>query len=105
MPSNATVHSRPMGKTKRGRVTPPRTASPPPAPDAARLRLPDGTRSVRSPWVWRGFLLMSLVALGVCIGLATAGRTGYAAAWAVITAGWLSVSMWLWRQHLKGDAT
>jgi len=46
---------------------------------------------------------MALLALGLCIGLAAAGHTGYAAAWGVITAGWLGVAMWLWRQHLKDD--
>ena len=57
------------------------------------------SRSVRSVWVWRGFLMMSLVALGVVIILAGNGKTGYAIAWGVIAAGWFAISMWLWRQH------
>ena len=70
---------------------------------APRFRLPDGTRSVRSPWVWRGFLFMSIIALGLVIDFASNGKTAYAAAWAVITAGWFGISMWLWRQHVKDD--
>jgi hypothetical protein len=104
MPSNAALHSRPMAKTKRGRVTPPRAAAAP-TPSPRRVRLPDGSRSVQSPWVWRGFAFMSLLALGLCIGLFAAGHTGFAAAWAVITLGWFSVAMWLWRQHVRDDST
>ena len=63
----------------------------------------EDSRSVRSPWVWRGFLMMSLVAIGVVIILATNHKTTYAALWGVIAAGWLAVSMWLWRQHLRSD--
>ena len=59
------------------------------------------SRSVRSVWVWRGFLLMSLVALGVVIILAGNGKTGFAIAWGVIAAGWFAVAMWLWRQHTR----
>jgi hypothetical protein len=59
------------------------------------------SRSVRSPWVWRAFLMMSLVALGIVIILASSGKTGFAIAWGVIAAGWFAVSMWLWRQHTR----
>jgi hypothetical protein len=59
------------------------------------------SRSVRSVWVWRGFLIMSLVALGVVIILAGNGKTGFAIAWAVIAAGWFATAMWLWRQHAR----
>ena len=74
-----------------------RSSSPP------RIRLPDGTRSVQSPWVWRGFLFMSLIGLGFCLTLATGGHYVYAVAWAMITAGWFAISMWLWRRHLQSD--
>ena len=37
---------------------------------ARRIRLPDGSRSVSSPWVWRGMLFLSLIALGLCISFA-----------------------------------
>ena len=67
------------------------------------FRLPDGSRSVESPWVWRGFLFMSLIALGLCITFVTSGRLFYAAAWAVITIGWFSFAMWLWRKHVRDD--
>jgi hypothetical protein len=59
------------------------------------------SRSVRSVWVWRAFLLMSLVALGVVIILAGNGKTGFAIAWGVIAAGWFATAMWLWRQHSR----
>ena len=70
---------------------------------ATRLRLPDGSRSVQSPWVWRGFLFMSLIALGLCITFVSGGETFYTAAWAIITAGWFGISMWLWRRHVLDD--
>jgi len=50
--------------------------------------------------VWRGFLFMSLIALGLCLTLALGGRLLYAAAWAFVTAGWFAIAMWLWRRHL-----
>lgn len=61
------------------------------------------SRSVRSPWVWRGFLMMSIVAVGVVIILLGNGLTTLAIAWAVIACGWLAVAMWLWRQHTRLD--
>ena len=67
------------------------------------VRLPDGSRSVQSPWVWRGFLFMSLIGLGLCLSFAAGHLYLYAAAWAVITAGWFSVAMWLWRKHVLDD--
>lgn len=57
------------------------------------------SRSVRSVWVWRGFLMLSLVAVGVAIILGADGYTGLAVAWGVIAAGWFGIAMWLWRQH------
>jgi hypothetical protein len=56
---------------------------------------------VRSPWVWRGFFVMSLVAFGVVIILLGNHKAGFAIAWAVIGCGWLATSMWLWRQHTQ----
>jgi hypothetical protein len=67
------------------------------------LRLPDGSRSVQSPWVWRGFLFMSLIALGFCITFAVGGQLFYGGAWGFITVGWFSISMWLWRKHIRDD--
>jgi hypothetical protein len=67
------------------------------------FRLPDGSRSVQSPWVWRGFAFMSLVALGFCIIFAVGHQLFYATSWGVITAGWFSISMWLWRKHVRDD--
>lgn len=65
------------------------------------IRLPDGSRSIQSPWIWRGFLLLSLVALGLVIAFAASGHSLFAAEWGVITAGWFATSMWLWRQHVQ----
>ena len=70
---------------------------------AGRLRLPDGSRSVQSPFVWRLFAFMSLIALGLSLTLAMGGRPAYAAAWVVIATGWFSTAMWLWRKHLADD--
>jgi len=67
------------------------------------LELPDGSKSVNSPWVWRGFLFMSLIAFGLCLNFFLGGLVVYAAAWAVITAGWFAVAMWLWRKHVRAD--
>jgi hypothetical protein len=58
---------------------------------------------VRSPWVWRAFFIMSLVAFGVVIILLGNHKAGFAALWAVIGCGWLATSMWLWRQHSRLD--
>ena len=68
-----------------------------------RFRLPDGSRSVQSPWVWRGFAFMSLVALGFCIIFAVGDQIFYAASWGFITAGWFAIAMWLWRKHVRDD--
>lgn len=68
-----------------------------------RIRLPDGTRSAQSPWVWRGFLFMSLIAFGLCLSLALSGQRLYAIAWGFITVGWFAIAMWLWRRHLAGN--
>jgi hypothetical protein len=95
--------SRAASAPKRSRTV----ARPVPAATRAslpRVQLPDGSRSVQSPWVWRGFLFMSLIALGLCLTLALDGRPIYAAAWAIVTAGWFGIAMWLWRRHLTGDA-
>jgi hypothetical protein len=76
-----------------------------PAPTAKkpRVRLPDGSRSVQSPWIWRGFFLLSLVALGLALSLALQGHWLFAGAWLFITAGWFATSMWLWRKNVLLD--
>ena len=76
-----------------------------PAPTAKkpRVRLPDGSRSVQSPWIWRGFFLLSLVALGLALSLSLQGHYLFAALWLVITAGWFATSMWLWRKNVLLD--
>ena len=64
----------------------------------------EDSRSVRSPWVWRAFLLMTCLAVGIVIILAGNGKTTYAALWGVIAAGWFAISMWLWRQHTRATS-
>ena len=71
--------------------------------NTGRLQLPDVSRSVKSPRVWRGFLFMSFIAFGLCLSFFLGGLVVYAAAWAVITAGWFAVAMWLWRKHVHAD--
>jgi hypothetical protein len=68
-----------------------------------RVRLPDGSRSVQSPWVWRGFAFMSIVALGLCIVFAVGDQVYYAISWGTITAGWFAVAMWLWRKQIVDE--
>lgn len=67
------------------------------------VRLPDGTRSVQSVWVWRGLFFMSLIAAGLALSFASTGLTFYAGAWSFIAAGWFAISMWLWRKHVQYD--
>jgi hypothetical protein len=62
---------------------------------------PQDSRSVRSVWGWRAFLVMALVFLGVAIILAGNGAGTFAILWAVIAIGWFATSMWLWRQHSR----
>jgi hypothetical protein len=57
------------------------------------------SRSVRSVWIWRGFLLLSLVAAGITIVFASNGVTNFAIMWGVITAGWFGIARYLWRLH------
>ena len=64
----------------------------------------EDSRSVRSPWVWRAFLMMSLLAVGIAIILAGNGNTTFAALWGVIAVGWFAISMWLWRQHTRATS-
>lgn len=72
---------------------------------AKDFHLPDGSGSAQSVWVWRAFLFLSLIALGLSVSFAAGGRVFYAVAWAVITAGWFGISMFLWRQHLRLQST
>jgi hypothetical protein len=66
-----------------------------------KVHLPDGSRSVQSPWVWRGMFLLSLIALGLCLTLLAGRHTVFAGLWFVIFAGWFAISMWLWRRHVR----
>jgi hypothetical protein len=80
-----------------------RPASPTLKPMADDRYSVEDSRSVRSVWVWRAFLFMSLMAVGIAIILGTNGATMFAILWGVIAAGWFAISMWLWHQHNKLD--
>ena len=83
-----------------GRVTPRKGVTP---PAAGRKRTEKwevrDSRSVRSPWVWRAFLMMTLLGIGVAIIMGANHHGTLAALWVVIAAGWFGISMWLWRMH------
>lgn len=89
-----------------GRVTP-KKRSPsgravrPPRPARPEKWQVDESRSVRNGWVWRGFLLLSVIALGVALILDGNHQGTLALAWVVIALGWFGVSMWLWRRHSR----
>jgi hypothetical protein len=68
-----------------------------------RDRLPDGSKSVQSVWVWRGFFFMSLIAVGLAISFADEGLRFYELMWTIIAVGWFGFSMWLWRKHVQDD--
>ena len=64
------------------------------------------SRSVRTGWIWRGFLVLTLFAIGISIIMQANHHSTFAILWLVIAAGWFATSMWLWRQHtryMRGD--
>lgn len=64
------------------------------------------SRSVRTGWIWRGFLVLSMFAVGIAITMQAYHHGSLAVLWLVIAAGWFAVSMWLWRKHsqyMRGD--
>jgi hypothetical protein len=67
-----------------------------------RYSVPE-SRAVRSVWVWRGFFLMSLVALGIALILVGNGLDVFAILWVVIAIGWFGISMWLWWMHNRWE--
>ena len=104
------MQSRTMVRKPSGRVTPRKGAPAPaasPRREALRKAMSDEkwdvreSRSVRTPWVWRGFLLLTLFGIGVAIILEGNHHGTFALLWLVISAGWFAISMWLWRQHSR----
>jgi hypothetical protein len=94
-----------MPRKASGRFTPPKGAQPK-APKESRPEKSkewnvQESRSVRNPWVWRGILMLALLAVGVAITLAGNHDGTLAVLWLVIAAGWFATSMWLWRQHTR----
>jgi hypothetical protein len=69
-----------------------------PVKDDNRFSLEE-SRFVRSAWVWRAFLLLSLMAIGVAIIFAGNGKTLDAVLWVVIAVGWGAFAIGLWRKH------
>jgi hypothetical protein len=63
----------------------------------------DDSRFVRSVWVWRAFLLLAVLAVGVAIIFAGNGLAVDAVLWLVIAAGWFAFAMGLWHRHNKLD--
>jgi len=104
------MQSRTMTRKPSGRPSPhkgkavPSATSAPTAPSAKepspKWDVQD-SRSVRSGWIWRGFLILTLLALGVAIIMAGNHHPTLAIFWVVIAVGWLVTSMWLWRQHSR----
>jgi hypothetical protein len=104
-----------MSRKPTGRVTPPKGARPQPAGASGSRKAKDTlrqamsnekwdvsqSRSVRSGWIWRGFLMLTLFGIGVAIVLDANHHGTLALLWLVISAGWLATSMWLWRQHSR----
>ena len=91
------------GAGTQGRVTPRKGATPPATNPSWEV---GESRHVRSAWIWRGFLVLSLVAIGVAIIMGANHHGTLAALWVVIAAGWFAISMWLWRMHsryMRGD--
>jgi hypothetical protein len=104
------MQSRSMSKKPSGRVTPRKDAVAPAAPDRKeqlrqafsneRWEIKE-SRSVRTGWIWRGFLILALFAVGIALVLNFNHHGNFAIAWLVIGAGWFATSMWLWRQHTR----
>jgi hypothetical protein len=69
----------------------------------SRVRLPDGSKSVQSRWVWRGFAFMAIIAMGMCITFAVGRQFYFAIAWGTISLGWFGFAGWLWRKHVVDD--
>ena len=106
------MQSRTMARKPTGRVTPRKgtpaaPATRPSARDAYRKAMSSEkwdvqeSRSVRTPWIWRGFLMLALFGIGVAIILEGNHHGTFALLWLVISAGWFATSMWLWRQHSR----
>lgn len=92
------MQSRTMTRKPTGRVTPRKGAAQPAKTEKWQV---SESRSVRTGWVWRGFLLLTLMAVGVAIIMEANHHGTLAILWLVIAAGWFVTSMWLWRQHSR----
>jgi hypothetical protein len=105
------MQSRSMTKKQSGRVTPRKGAGTPAGSNRAKATVRNAmssepwdiqeSRSVRTGWIWRGFLMLTLFAIGIAIIMLTTHHSTLAILWLVIAAGWFATSMWLWRQHSR----
>jgi len=59
------------------------------------------SKHIRSGWVWRGFFMLTLLAIGVSIIMFGNHQSTLGILWLVIAGGWFTASMWLWRKHTR----
>lgn len=96
------MQSRTMARKPTGRVTLPKGAAPkarPTKPAKGEKWIVQDSRSVRTPWIWRGFLALAMLAVGVALILNGNHHGTLAVLWLVIAAGWTATALWLWRKH------
>lgn len=99
------MQTKAVARKASGRVTP-KKGSPAASAKAAKPARSerwdlDDSRTVRSGWIWRGFLVLSLFAVGVALILNGNHHSDLAVVWLVIAAGWFGFSMFLWRRHTR----
>jgi hypothetical protein len=89
------MQSRTMTRKPTGRVTPRKGSQP---AKSQKWEVTE-SRSVRSGWIWRGFLMLTFLAIGIAIIMEANHHGTLAILWLVIGGGWFATAMWLWRQH------
>jgi hypothetical protein len=102
-PGQTTVTNMAKGSGKRRGSLSQTARAPKPSEPAKPAWDVSESRSVKSGWIWRGFLMLALFALGITIVLFGLGHRyqTFAILWAIITVGWFGISMWLWRKHTQ----
>jgi hypothetical protein len=58
---------------------------------------------VTSPWGWRIFAVITMVAIGLCLTFSLDGHGVFGILWCVIAAAWGAFTYKLWRLHLTWD--
>lgn len=64
---------------------------------------PEEPRPARFVWVWRGFLLIAVVAVAISAALLYNGAESFGIMWAVVAAGWAAIAVWLRGMHARID--